>query len=206
MKHRSIARYGGVCLGLLVLACASYPSERYAAGEPVLELERFFDGETTAVGTVTDRSGNVIRRFRARASGEWSSEAQALTVAETWYWDDGEVEPRLWRWEKRGGGRWAGFEDDLAGPAEGRAVGNTVRWSYAMAVDTNAYGRLTIRADDVMHLVDEDNIINLVDMYFLGFYVGKVVLHIERGDGRRIEPWSAPRPVGAGSGVRSAGE
>jgi hypothetical protein len=180
----------------LASACASTDVARYAAGEPVLDLEEFFDGRTTAVGTVTDRSGDVTRRFRATADGTWSEADQALTVKEAWYWDDGEVEPRLWRWEKQAGGVWRGFEDDLVGDAEGRAAGNTVHWKYTMVTDTNAYGRVNIFADDVMHLVDEDNIINLVDMYFWGFYVGQVVLHIQRGDGRDVGPW----PGAAGEG------
>jgi len=179
----------GVLLGCFAPACASNDYAQYAGGGPPLELERFFAGRTTAVGTVTDRSGNVIRRFRASADGSWSAEEQALTVKETWYWDDGEVEPRQWRWEKLDGGLWRGSEDDLVGSAEGRAVGNTVHWAYAMRVDTNAYGRIRIFADDEMHLIDADNIINLVDMYFWGFYVGKVVLHIQRGNDRNIEPW-----------------
>jgi hypothetical protein len=184
--------------GCVLVACASNDYARYASSEPALELERFFAGSTTAVGTVTDRSGNVTRRFRAKALGTWSEQDRALTVEETWYWDDGFVEPRLWRWEKQAGGVWRGFEDDLVGPAEGRAVGSIVRWAYSMGVDTNAYGRLTIFADDVMHLVDADNIINLVDLYYWGFYVGKVVLHIQRGDARSIEPWPvAPAPSSA---------
>ena len=61
-----------------------------------------------------------------------------------------------------------------------------------MAVDTYDYGKLSIVADDVMHLVDEQNLINLVDMYYFGFRVGRIVLHIQRGD-RPIEPWPTAR-------------
>ena len=187
-------RWLALLIAALSLGCATSDYARGVPAEPALVLERFFDGITTAVGTVESRSGAVIRRFRARAEGSWSEEEQALTVRETWYWDDGEVEPRLWRWEKRGGGLWQGFEDDLVGDAMGRARGSQVRWSYSMAVDTNAYGQLTIAADDVMHLIDADNIINLVDMYYWGFYVGKVVLHIQRGEARSIEPFG-PAPA-----------
>jgi hypothetical protein len=183
-----------VLLGCLLAACASNDDAPHANGDPPLELERFFAGRTTAVGTLSDRSGDVTRRFRVTADGSWSEAERALTVKETWYWDDGEIEPRLWRWEKHDGGRWRGLEDDLVGEATGRALGNIVHWSYAMGVDTRAYGRITISADDRMHLVDPDNIINLVDMYFWGFYVGQVVLHIERGDGRPIEPWKRQMP------------
>jgi len=176
-------------LSVGLVACASGLPARYADQQPTLELERFFAGPATAVGTVTDRSGRVTRRFRAKAEGSWSEAEQALTVAETWYWDDGEVEPRLWRWEKQADGRWRGLEDDLPEPAEGRATGSAVHWKYSMGVDTSAYGRLTLSVDDVMYLIDEDNIINLVDMYYLGLYVGRVTLHIERGASRPIEPW-----------------
>jgi len=106
-----------------LLGCASNDVSRFAAATPVLELERFFDGPATAVGTVSDRSGNVTRRFRAKAESTWSEAEQALTVKETWYWDDGEVEPRLWRWEKKTSGLWKGFEDDVTGEAIGRAAG-----------------------------------------------------------------------------------
>ena len=185
-------------VGLVLQGCAHSNIARYSEGKPELVIEEFFSGTTTAIGTVSNRSGQVIRRFRARAIGSWSEADRTITVEETWYWDDGSVEPRLWRWEKLGDGRWRGFEDDLTGPATGVASGNTVHWKYAMGVDTNDYGRLTVSADDVMHLVDENNIVNLVDMYFFGFYVGQVVLHIQRGDDRRIEPWP-PRPEAVGS-------
>ncbi len=189
--HTAFAGLSLALVGGLTLACASPDYAIYAANEPRLALEDFFSGPTTAVGTLSDRSGNVIRRFRAKGDGSWSEEEQALTVAETWYWDDGEVEPRLWRWEKLPNGRWRGFEDDLTSPATGQTSGNIAHWTYSMRVDTNAYGRVRISANDVMHLVDSDSIINLVDMYFFGIYVGQVVLHIERGDSRTIEAWPA---------------
>jgi hypothetical protein len=190
----SSGRHARTLLGLLLIGCllpaCAVSSRTPVASGPPLELERFFSGRTTAVGTVSNRSGKVTRRFRAVADGVWSEQEQALTVRETWYWDDGEVEPRLWRWEKKSEQQWQGFEEDLTAPARGQALGSTVRWTYSMGVDTDAYGRVTIRADDVMHQVDADNIINLVDLSYWGFHVGQVVLHIQRG-GRAIEPWPA---------------
>jgi len=186
----------GLVLASLWLGCSAHRPSAYASGQPGLELEKFFDGSATAVGTLSNRSGTVIRRFRVRAQSSWSEEEQALTVDETWYWDDGEVEPRNWRWEKLSGRLWRGLEDDLTGPATGEVSGNTIHWRYTMGVETTRYGRLNISADDVMHLVDENNIVNLVDMYYFGIYVGQVVLHIEKGDERPIEPWPAPRTAG----------
>ncbi len=163
-------------------ACSGNGHKVYQANLPAFDLKAFFSGNAVAVGTVSDRGGNVTRRFKAKAVSEWLEDRQAIKVTETWYWDDGEIEPRNWIWERKDNGQWLGYEDDLKGVGRGQVIGSTLHWDYVMYANTERYGRVPVRADDIMHLIDDNHIINLVDMYVWGFYVGQVVLHIEKVD------------------------
>ena len=52
--------------------CASAPvPQDYASEKPALDLKTYFNGELTAHGIFTDRSGKVVRRFTVAMTGTW---------------------------------------------------------------------------------------------------------------------------------------
>ena len=52
-------------------SCASPTPADYAAEKPVLDLKAYFDGDITAHGLFTDRSGKVVRRFTVAMKCSW---------------------------------------------------------------------------------------------------------------------------------------
>ena len=87
--------------------CASAPVPAdYAAEKPVLDLKTYFNGELTAHGIFTDRSGKVVRRFTVAMTGTW--QGAEGTLDERFTYSDGTTERRVWRLTDLGNGRWKG--------------------------------------------------------------------------------------------------
>ena len=57
--------------GVLLAGCAAPVPADYAAEKPVLDLREYFDGDITAHGLFTDRSGKVVRRFTVLMKCRW---------------------------------------------------------------------------------------------------------------------------------------
>ena len=112
--------------------CAGLSVERYSKEKPTLDLAQYFQGRTTGWGMVTDRSGEVTRRFVVQIDGHFVGTTGVLD--EVFDWSDGEKQRRIWRLEKIGPNRWRGTADDVVGEArvgllETRCTGDT-HWRY----------------------------------------------------------------------------
>ena len=109
MKRRLI-----LCLTLaasaLLASCASPTAADYAAEKPVLDLKTYFNGDLTAHGMFTDRSGKVVRRFVVTMKCSWQGDDGVLD--EHFVYSDGEKQQRVWRLKKLPGGRYTGTADD----------------------------------------------------------------------------------------------
>jgi hypothetical protein len=163
-----------VSLAWLLAGCASAPAPSdYAAEKPVLDLAQYFNGELTAHGVFTDRSGKVVRRFVVRMKGTWNGTQGVLD--EDFTYSDGKKERRVWRLTKLEGGRYTGTADDVVGTAQGQAAGNAFQWAYTLRlpVDGKVY---EVQFDDWMWLVDERVMINKAVMSKFGIRLGEVTL------------------------------
>jgi hypothetical protein len=175
----STARAAGLLLTAAVMAtllagCASAPVPAdYATEKPVLELQKYFNGELVAHGLFTDRAGKVARRFTVQMTGTW--QGKNGTLDERFTYSDGKTERRVWRLTDEGGGRYTGRADDVVGVAEGRAAGNALNWRYTLAlpVDGKVY---EVQFDDWMYLMDERVMLNKASMSKFGFGLGEVTL------------------------------
>ena len=157
---------------LLLAACASAPTPAdYAAEKPVLDLATYFNGELTAYGVFTDRSGKVVRRFTVLMKCSWSGNQGVLD--EDFTYSDGKKERRVWRLTKHADGRYSGTADDVVGTAQGQAAGNAFQWSYTLRlpVDGRTYD---VQFDDWMWLIDERVMINKAGMSKFGIRLGEV--------------------------------
>ena len=165
-----------VLAGVLAGCAAPAPLD-YAAETPVLDLRRYFDGELTAHGIFTDRSGKVVKRFTVRMNARWEGDAGVLDEAFTY--SDGSTERRVWRLarlpDEAGEARYTGRADDVVGVAQGRAAGNALRWTYTLRLPLES-GPLEVQFDDWMFLVDERVMLNRAVMSKFGFYLGEVTL------------------------------
>jgi len=172
MKRRSILALAAA--GAAVLAgCASPTPSDYANEKPVLDLKTYFNGDITAHGVFTDRSGKVVRRFTVDMKCSWEGDDGVLD--ERFSYSDGEKQRRVWRLKKLPGGRYTGTADDVIGIAQGQSAGNAFQWSYTLRlpVDGKTYD---VQFDDWMYLMDEKVMLNKAVMSKFGVRLGEVTL------------------------------
>jgi len=157
----------------LVAGCAGPVPADYASEKPQLDLKTYFNGELTAHGIFTDRSGKVARRFTVAMTGTWNGNQGVLD--ERFTYSDGKTERRVWRLTDEGGGRYTGRADDVVGEAVGVAAGNALNWRYTLSlpVDGKVY---EVQFDDWMYLMDERVMLNKAAMSKFGFHLGEVTL------------------------------
>lgn len=167
-----------ITLGAGVLAgCAAPDVSRYAGEKPALLLEQYFNGRVDAWGMFTGRSGEVVKRFTVAMDCSWSGADGVLD--EDFTYSDGTKQRRIWRVRKLGEGRYSGRADDVVGEATGTAAGNTIRWTYTLALPVD--GRTWhVDMDDWMHLVDETTLLNRTVMSKFGVRLGEVSLAFRR--------------------------
>jgi hypothetical protein len=158
---------------LALAGCATPEVTDYAAEQPVLLLERYFDGRVDAWGFFTDRGGRIVKRFTVAMDCRW--QGADGTLDEDFRYTDGTRQRRVWRVRKIGEGRYSGRADDVIGEATGVASGNALRWNYTLALPVD--GRTwEVQMDDWMFLMDERTLLNRTAMSKLGIHLGDVTI------------------------------
>jgi hypothetical protein len=173
MKRRAALAATALAAAVLSGGCAGPVPLDYAGEQPVLDLKTYFNGEMTAHGMFTDRSGKVVRRFTVAMTGTWTGDDGVLD--ERFTYSDGSTERRVWRLKALGGGRYTGRADDVVGEAQGQAAGNALNWTYTLRlpVDGRVY---EVQFDDWMYLMDERVMLNKAVMSKFGIRLGEVTL------------------------------
>lgn len=164
-------------LALLLVACSPVTVQNYADREPTLVLEAFFDGPLVAHGVIKNRSGEVIRHFQADIDASWRDGVG--TLDETFVFDDGSTDRRIWTLTPAGEGRYIGTAGDVIGPGDLTLAGNALFLDYVLRIPWRD-GTLDLRIDDRMYLVSPDTLINESVMYKFGVRVGEILLVIRR--------------------------
>jgi hypothetical protein len=161
-------------MAVLVLgACASPKPTDYADEKPTLDLQQYFNGEITAHGIFTDRSGKVVRRFTVLMKCHWEGNTGVLD--EAFSYSDGKKERRVWTLTKHADGRYTGTAGDVVGEAQGQAAGNAFQWNYTLKLPVDG-SVVDVQFDDWMYLVDERVMLNRAVMSKFGFRLGEVTL------------------------------
>ena len=158
----------------LLSACSWSPvPSDYASEKPSLVLESYFNGNLTAHGIFTDRSGKVARRFTVDMKCSWMGDSGVLD--EDFTYSDGKKERRIWRLKKIAEGQYVGTADDVIGTAVGQTSGNAFQWKYTLSlpVDGRVY---EVQFDDWMYLIDDRVMINKARMSKFGVFLGEVTL------------------------------
>ena len=170
MKRRLLL---GLATAAVLAGCAGPTPDDYAAETPKLDLKTFFDGEMTAHGIFSDRSGKVVRRFTVQMTATWNGDDGVLD--EHFTYSDGETQRRVWKLKSLGGGRYEGRADDVVGVAQGVASGNALNWRYTLALPVD--GRVwEVQFDDWMFLMDDKVMLNKAEMSKFGVRLGEVTL------------------------------
>ncbi|BCA79301.1 DUF3833 domain-containing protein [Desulfuromonas sp. AOP6] len=175
MKSLSSILCAAFLLIFLLPGCASVTVSDYEGRTPELVLETFFDGPLTAHGVVKNRSGKVIRYFTAEIRAWW--DGPVGTLDETFVFDDGEVQRRLWKLTREGKGRYTGTANDVVGTARGEVAGNSFFMEYVLEVPYRGKS-LEVTIDDRMYLVSPGVLVNESEMRKFGIRVGEILLVI----------------------------
>ncbi len=179
-RRRHMLRVGAAVLvaGTLALAgCAAPDIQDYAAERPTLDLRDYFNGTIDGYGLFTDRAGKVVRRFTVVIQASWSGDQGVLD--EDFSYSDGTKEKRVWRITRLPDGSYTGTAGDIVGQAQGVARGNTLNWSYTMALPVD--GRvIEVQFDDWMYLMNDTVMLNKAEMRKFGIHLGEVTLAFKK--------------------------
>lgn len=165
-------------LSIFVSGCSSTLSD-YESSRPEFNMQDFFTGKLHAYGMVQDRSGKVLRRFRADLIGTWNGNSGILK--EVFYYDDGEEQQRNWSLVRQPNDLYVGTAGDVIGQASGRSKGFAFNWRYTLAIDVDGQ-TWNIDLNDWIYQLDESRLINRTKMTKWGFNVGEITLLIEKDE------------------------
>ena len=163
-------------VAMLLTACTTLTPQDYAKETPKLDLATYFNGKVDGWGMVQDRSGKVLRRMYVELDCKWNGNEGVLD--ESFQWSDGKTEKRVWKIRKDGD-RYIGTAGDVVGDARGEAAGNSLRWSYVLAlpVDGSTYN---MDMDDWMWMIDEKTMANRTTMSKLGVRVAEISIFFRK--------------------------
>jgi hypothetical protein len=162
-----------ICAIFGLSACSGIEVNQYAQQQPVLDLQRYFNGTLDAYGMFQKRSGEVVKRFHVVIDARWQGDVG--TLDERFTYSDGTTQQRVWTIRKTGAHSYQGTAADVVGEAIGESSGNALRWRYVLAlpVDDKVYN---VDFDDWMFLMDERVMLNRSSMSKWGFDLGEVTL------------------------------
>ena len=169
-----------LCLILLffLTGCANNmkPSD-FINKEPRLIIEEFLSGEVKAWGVLQNRSGKVIRQFKADLNGNW--DGKKLILDEEFDWDDGEKQKRKWTINKIDEHNYEGTASDVVGKAKGYSYGSAFKFEYVLLVPVKGKN-IKITFDDWIFKQDEKIAINRATMKKFGFKVAELTVVFEK--------------------------
>lgn len=176
----SMPRWLWVVMSLTLPACSAVDLSSYEDNRPEFVLDEFFQGDLTAHGIVKNRGGAVIRHFNATIDASWDEQGVG-TLDEIFYFDDGEVQHRIWTLTPDGERQFQAQANDVTGTAQARTSGNAMAMRYTLQVPYR--GRtVEVTVDDRMFLMNEQVVINESTMRKFGFRVGSVLLTILKAE------------------------
>jgi len=157
--------------------CSSPQVSLYADQKPTLDLSEYFNGVIDAHGIFTDRSGEVVKRFKVVINAKWEVRdgKKVGVLDEQFTYSDGTKQQRIWTLTEVAPKRYTGVAGDVVGEANGEVAGNALNWSYTLAlpVDGKVYN---VQFDDWMYQMDDKVMLNRAKMSKFGIYLGEVTL------------------------------
>ena len=151
--------------------------EDFKNTEPVLQIEKYFEGNVKAWGVLQDRKGKVTRQFTADMFGKF--ENNILTLEEDFYWKDGEEQKRIWKIEKIDEHNYSGTAPDVVGTAKGVSYGNAFKFEYNLMVPFKGKS-IKIRFDDWIFKQDDKVAINRATLKKFGFKLGELTVFFQK--------------------------
>lgn len=170
-------KFLNVAACFMLLSSCSADLQDYESTTPTFDIKEYFNGNVTAWGMVQDYRDQVTRRFCVEIIGKWQGNEGVL--AETFYFDDGEVSYRNWLLIKNPDGSYKGSAEDTTGAAIGKHHGFAFQLQYELllTVDGSTY---QVAMDDWMYQIDEYRVFNKTSMKKLGVTVANITLFFDK--------------------------
>lgn len=162
---------------IFLLTACSATLEDYADTGPKFDLQTYFTGDVTAWGIVQDYSTKLTRRFCVDIIGTW--EGNTGRLHETFYYNDGEEQIRIWDLEIGADGSVTGTAGDVIGVASGGASGTSFNWQYTLQVPIGE-STYEFAIDDWMYMMDEHRMMNRSYMSKLGINVAEISIFFDK--------------------------
>lgn len=163
---------------LAALTACSPTIAVYKDRQPKFVMNEFFNGNLCVWGIVRDRNNEVSRKFTADIKATTSE--TSVELDEDFIFDDGELQKRLWKFEKRQQ-QWIGTAGDVIGEAIGEVSGDTLHLVYELAIKVDG-DEIIVSMDDWLHLVDKRTLLGSTDISKWGFDVGRIDITIQQSD------------------------
>lgn len=147
------------------------PETLRAAGGPVLEPERYFEGSTTSFGVFENSTGAPTGLFSTQAEGR--REGDALVLDQTIRLGDGSTQQRQWRLRRVDAHRYEATAGPVVGTAIGEANGRVFHWTYTLSLPPGDWLR-RVEFEHWMHLADDgETLLNRFTVRKLGVVVAR---------------------------------
>lgn len=176
MMSKTIKKGLSILTSLLISSC-SVQLEEYQQSKAPFNIKSYFNGNVIAWGIVQDYSNEVKRRFCVEIDGSWQDNNGVL--AETFYFDDGEVSYRNWQLTLMADGSYQGMAEDVVGIAIGKHKGFAFQFQYQLllTLDNETY---QVNMDDWMYQIDQHKVMNTTSMSKFGVEIAKVTLFFDK--------------------------
>ncbi|NCP66220.1 MAG: DUF3833 domain-containing protein [Paraglaciecola sp.] len=159
-----------------LLSCSVELSD-YQASQPKFDLPDYFNGELTAWGILQDYTGKMTRHFCVDLVGTWQGNAGQLH--ESFYFDDGEQQTRIWSIQIQPDGSITGTAGDVVGQATGNEQGAAFNWQYTLQVPVGD-STYDFAVDDWMFRLDDNRVMNRSYMQKLGITVAEISIFFDK--------------------------
>jgi Protein of unknown function (DUF3833) len=143
------------------------------------DLTQFFDGHTAAHGIFEDRFGRVRRRFDGLFIGRWVGDEFVLN--ETFTFDDGEVDTRIWRLRRVVDGQFSATTEDCIGTArcDSLPLATRMRYDFKLKMKKRV---LPVSLDDRIYRLDNRRAMNRCTVSKWGVKLGELSIFLEKVD------------------------
>jgi hypothetical protein len=160
----------------LISSCSTAIND-YQDSHPTFDIKSYFNGDVIAWGIVQDYTNKVTRRFCVEINGKWQGNTGVL--AETFYFNDGEISYRNWQLTKQLDGTYAGTAEDVDGIAIGKHNGFAFQFNYTLnlMLDNDTY---KVSMDDWMYQLDQHRVMNKTSMKKFGLEVANITLFFDK--------------------------
>ena len=164
-----------LCWLRINLSFPAQSAEEYNSAVVELDMRRHLSGKLVCEGAIFGPFGRVTSRFVADFDCSWDGDKGQ--IRETFVYDSGETQERVWHVEIGQEGRVSARADDVVGVATGFQAGSAVGMSYQLRLPEASGGHL-LDATDWMYLLPNGSIVNRSQFRKFGITVAELVATI----------------------------